>query len=64
MAEIKTIDVRRSKPIEIDWNRRRVEQTRRRRDTAVKGFEVIAAVSLGLNVLQAVVIYILQAGPM
>ncbi|MEJ8735817.1 MULTISPECIES: hypothetical protein [Mediterraneibacter] len=36
---------------------------RKQRDQATKGIVTIAFVSLALNMVQAVVIYILQAGP-
>ena len=36
---------------------------RRKRNKAIRGIEIIAAVSLLLNVIQSVIIYVLQAGP-
>lgn len=36
---------------------------RRKRNKAIRGIEITAAVSLALNVIQSVIIYILQAGP-
>lgn len=36
---------------------------RRKRDRAIRGIEITAAVSLALNVIQSVIIYVLQAGP-
>lgn len=36
---------------------------RRKRNRAIRGIEIIAAVSLALNVIQSVIIYVLQAGP-
>ena len=36
---------------------------RKRRNKAIRGIEIIAAVSLLLNVIQSVIIYVLQAGP-
>ena len=36
---------------------------RKRRNKAIRGIEIIAAVSLALNVIQSVIIYVLQAGP-
>ena len=35
---------------------------RRKRNRAIRGIEIIAAVSLALNVIQSVIIYVLQAG--
>lgn len=36
---------------------------RRKRNKTICGIEIIAVVSLTLNVIQSVIIYILQAGP-
>lgn len=43
--------------------RHRCRLIRHRRNKAAGGLVTIAAVSLMLNIVQAVVIYILQAGP-
>lgn len=48
----------------IEQKRREtIEETRKRRDKSMRGIVTIAFVSLALNILQAVAIYILQAGP-
>ena len=39
------------------------ETIRKKRNRAIRGIEIIAAVSLALNVIQSVIIYVLQAGP-
>ncbi|WP_190324779.1 hypothetical protein [Mediterraneibacter catenae] len=36
---------------------------RKKRNRAIRGIEITAAVSLLLNVIQSVIIYMLQAGP-
>ena len=36
---------------------------RKKHNRAICGIEIIAAVSLALNMIQAVIIYVLQAGP-
>lgn len=36
---------------------------RKKRNRAIRGIEITAAVSLALNVIQSVIIYALQAGP-
>ena len=36
---------------------------RKGRNRAICGVEIIAAVSLAINVIQSVIIYVLQAGP-
>lgn len=62
--EIKLIDPRRtslmpaSKPKRVD-----PAPIRRKRNKAIRGIEIITAVSLALNVIQSVIIYVLQAGP-
>ena len=35
---------------------------RKKRNRAIRGIEITAAVSLALNVIQSVIIYVLQAG--
>ena len=63
-VEIKLIDPRRTslmpaeKPKQVD-----PAPIRRKRDRAIRGIEITAAVSLALNVIQSVIIYVLQAGP-
>lgn len=36
---------------------------RKKRNRAIRGIEITAAVSLVINVIQSVIIYVLQAGP-
>lgn len=36
---------------------------RRKRNRAIRGIEITAAVLLTINVIQSVIIYVLQAGP-
>ena len=36
---------------------------RKKRNRAVCGIEIVAAVSMAINVIQSVIIYVLQAGP-
>lgn len=36
---------------------------RRKRNRAITGIEITAAVSMAINVIQSVIIYVLQAGP-
>ena len=36
---------------------------RRKRNKAIRSIEITAAVSLAINVIQSVIIYVLQAGP-
>ena len=63
-VEIKLINPRRtslvpvSEPKQVD-----PAPIRRKRNRAVCGIEIVVAVSLALNMIQAVMIYILQVGP-
>ena len=36
---------------------------RKKRNRAIRGIEIIAVISMAINVIQSVIIYILQAGP-
>lgn len=63
-VELKLINPRRTILIPaIEPKRVDPAPIRRRRNRAIRGIEIIAAVSLALNVIQSVIIYILQAGP-
>ena len=63
-AEIKLINPRRTSLIPAE-EPKRVDPApiRKKRNRAIVGIEIIAAVSLALNVIQSVIIYVLQAGP-
>lgn len=63
-AEIKLINPRRTSLIPAE-EPKRVDPVpiRKKRNRAICGIEIIAAVSLALNMIQAVIIYVLQAGP-
>ena len=62
--ELKLINPRRTSLIPaVEPKRVDPAPIRRRRNRAIRGIEIIAAVSLLLNVIQSVIIYILQAGP-
>ncbi len=65
-AGIEMINIVHTNPAAIDYRRqtrRRVWKARRKRNLAITGFEITALASLALNIIQSVVIYILQAGP-
>lgn len=63
-VELKLINPRRTslmpveKPKHVD-----PAPIRKKRNKAIVGIEITAAVSLLLNVIQSVIIYVLQAGP-
>ena len=62
-AEIKLINPRRTSLVLAAEPKRDPAPIRRKRNRAITGIEIIAAVSLALNVIQSVIIYVLQAGP-
>lgn len=58
--EIRVIDPKRTSLVPVRVDPRPI---RKRRDLAALGLEITAGVSLALNVVFAVIIYVLQAGP-
>ena len=61
-VEIKLIDPRRTSLVPAVPKRVDPAPIRRKRNMAIRGIEITAAVSLLLNVIQSVIIYVLQAG--
>ena len=57
------ISVERTSLIPAEKPKRDPAPIRRKRNRAITGIEITAAVSLALNVIQSVIIYVLQAGP-
>lgn len=62
-AEIKLIDPRRTSLIPAVPKRVDPAPIQRKRNTAARGLIGVTAASLLLNAVQAVIIYVLQAGP-
>ena len=64
LPQLDLIPVERTSLIPAE-NPKRVDPApiRRKRNRAIRGIEITAAVSLLLNVIQSVIIYVLQAGP-
>ena len=62
-VEIKLIDPRRTSLMPASEPKQAPAPIRRKRNRAIRGIEITAAVSLLLNVIQSVIIYVLQAGP-
>ena len=63
-VEIKLINPRRTSLIPAKEPKRvNPAPIRKKRNRAIRGIEITAAVSLALNVIQSVIIYVLQAGP-
>lgn len=61
-AEIKLINPRRTSLMLVSEPKRDPAPIRRKRNRAVCGIEIVAAVSMAINVIQSVIIYVLQAG--
>lgn len=61
-VEIKLIDPRRTSLVPAVPKRVDPAPIRRKRNRAIRGIEITAAVSLLLNVIQSVIIYVLQVG--
>lgn len=59
-AELQLIDLKRTRPILIPVDPAPIQQ---KRNTAARGLIGVTAASLLLNAIQAVIIYVLQAGP-
>ena len=62
-VEIKLIDPRRTSLVPAVPKRVDPAPIRKKRNRAIVGIEITTIVSLLLNVIQSVIIYVLQAGP-
>ena len=60
IKEIRVIDPTRTSLVPVRMDPRPI---RKKRDLAAIGIEITAGVSIALNVIFAVIIYVLQAGP-
>ena len=63
IPELDLISVERTSLIPAEKPKRDPAPIRRKRNRAVCGIEIVVAVSLALNMIQAVIIYVLQARP-
>ncbi len=61
-AEIKLINPRRTSLIPAEKPKRDPAPIRRKRNRAITGIEITAAVSMAINVIQSIIIYILKPG--
>lgn len=61
-AEIKLINPRRTSLIPAEKPKRDPAPIRRKRNKAIRSIEITAAVSLAINVIQSIIIYILKPG--
>lgn len=61
-VEIKLIDPRRTSLVPAVPKRVDPAPIRRKRNRAIRGIEITAAVSMAINVIQSIIIYILKPG--
>lgn len=63
IPQLDMIDIKRTSLMPAAELKREPAPIRKKRNRAIRGIEITAVASLALNVIQAVIIYILQAGP-
>lgn len=63
IPELDLIDIKRTSLMPATEPKQDPAPIRKKRNRAIRGIEIAAVVSLLLNVIQSVIIYILQAGP-
>lgn len=62
IPELDLISVERTSLIQAEKPKRDPAPIRRKRNRAIAGIEILAVVSLAINVIQSIIIYILRAG--
>ena len=62
--EIQMIPIDRTPVNDEPYRTELIRHKRKRRNRCIHGIEMVAAVSMMLNAIQSVIIYILRAGPM
>lgn len=62
-VELQLIDLKRTSLVPAVSKRINPAPIQQKRNRAIRGIEITAAASLLLNAVQAVIIYVLQAGP-
>ena len=61
--ELELIPIERRNFPEADRKREKIQRKRKERDNAARGLVTVTVASMMLNAVMAVIIYILQAGP-
>lgn len=61
--ELELIPIERRNFPEADHKREKIQRKRKERDNAARGLVTVTVASMMLNAVMAVIIYILQAGP-
>ncbi len=62
IPELDLIDIKRTSLMPVAEPKRDPAPIRRKRNRAITGIEITAAVSLAINVIQSIIIYILKPG--
>lgn len=63
IPKLNLISVERTSLMPVAEPKRDPAPIRKKRNRAIRGIEIIAVISMAINVIQSVIIYILQAGP-
>ncbi|WP_303144925.1 hypothetical protein [[Ruminococcus] torques] len=63
VPELELIPIEQRNFLEADHKQKKIQRKRKERDSAARGLIAVAVASMMLNVVMAVIIYILQAGP-
>lgn len=61
--ELELIPIEQRNFLEADHKQKKIQRKRKERDSAARGLIAVTIASMMLNVVMAVIIYILQAGP-
>lgn len=63
VPELSLIPIERRNFLEADHKQKKIQRKRKERDNAARGLVTVTVASVMLNAVMAVIIYILQAGP-
>lgn len=63
IPKLNLISVERTSLMPVAEPKRDPAPIRKKHNRAIRGIEIIAVISMAINVIQSVIIYILQAGP-
>lgn len=63
VRKLELIPIERRNFLKANRKRKKIQQKRKERDNAARGLVTVTVASMMLNAVMAVIIYILQAGP-
>lgn len=63
VPELELIPIEQRNFLEADHKQKKIQRKRKERDNAARGLVTVTVASMMLNAVMAVIIYILQAGP-